>query len=175
MAHRIKEHKYTVNLIFNSDGSKVLLQLKDRSKFKGCFNGIGGKIEDGEYAKVSAIREIKEESNIILDTSDLEWLGTLQIPYDCSDNAERHQMCTLYFYGAKIDNEEVHKPDDATEILQWFKIKELLGPKTMISPRLAGNGDLEYFINLGHIMLFGSEDDFYKWQKGINYVWKICG
>lgn len=163
MAHRIKEHKYTVNLIFNSDGSKVLLQLKDRSKFKGCFNGIGGKIEDGEYAKVSAIREIKEESNIILDTSDLEWLGTLQIPYDCSDNAERHQMCTLYFYGAKIDNEEVHKPDDATEILQWFKIKELLGPKTMISPRLAGNGDLEYFINLGHIMLFGSEDDFYKW------------
>lgn len=163
MAHRIKEHKYTVNLIFNSDGSKVLLQLKDRSKFKGCFNGIGGKIEDGEYAKVSAIREIKEESNIILDTSDLEWLGTLQIPYDCSDNAERHQMCTLYFYGAKIDNEEVHKPDDATEILQWFKIKELLGPKTMISPRLAGNGNLEYFINLGHIMLFGSEDDFYKW------------
>lgn len=163
MTYRIKEHKYTVNLIFNSDGSKVLLQLKDRSKFKGCFNGIGGKIENGEYAKVSAVREIKEESNIILDTSDLEWLGTLQIPYDCSDNAEKHQMCTLYFYSAKIDNEEVHKPDDATEILQWFKVKELLGPKTMISPRLAGNGNLEYFINLGRIMLFGSEDDFYKW------------
>lgn len=154
---------YTVNLIFNSDGSKVLLQLKDRSKFKGCYNGIGGKIESGEYPTNSAVREIKEESNIILDVSDLVWLGTLSIPYDCSDNSTHNQTCTLYFYGAKIENEEVRKPDDATEILQWFKVKDLLGTKTCISPRLAGNGNLEYFINLGYVKLFGSEDDFYKW------------
>lgn len=155
--------QYTVNLIFNSDGSKVLLQLKDRSLFKGCYNGIGGKIETNEDNRESAIREIKEESNIVLNEEDLVWLGTLEIPYDCSNDSKIRQSCKLYFYGAKIDNEEIYKPDDATEILQWFKVKDLLGPKTMISPRLAGNGNLEYFINLGHTLLFGSVEDLFKW------------
>lgn len=39
---------YVVIMLFNKEYSKVLLVKRDKKPYKGCWNGIGGKIEKGE-------------------------------------------------------------------------------------------------------------------------------
>jgi 8-oxo-dGTP diphosphatase len=40
---------------------------REKSPLLGLWNGVGGKIEQGETAKVSVLREIEEETELILD------------------------------------------------------------------------------------------------------------
>ena len=51
--------QYTLNIIFNQDKTKVLMQLKDRSIYAGKYNIPGGKMQkqDTHYLKQCAFRE----------------------------------------------------------------------------------------------------------------------
>lgn len=54
---------YVLGLVFNKDQSKILLVNKKRpSWMKGMFNGIGGKIEEGELPEDAMHRESFEET-----------------------------------------------------------------------------------------------------------------
>jgi len=58
-----KVSRYTLSFIFTPELDMVWLIKKVKPEWqKGLYNGIGGKIEEGENVLFSAKREIKEES-----------------------------------------------------------------------------------------------------------------
>ncbi len=70
---------YVVAFLFNQDMNKVWLIRKQKPEWqKGCLNGIGGKIEEGETAMAAMIRELKEESGGEFTSDDLFLLGEMK-------------------------------------------------------------------------------------------------
>jgi 8-oxo-dGTP diphosphatase len=63
-------------LCYIRDGGRVLLQLKADGRFGGGFwNGPGGKIAEGESPEEAAVREVREETGLIV--RDLRDCGAL--------------------------------------------------------------------------------------------------
>ena len=63
--------KYCCGFIFNKEKDSVLLLRKNRPQWQaGFFNGIGGKLEEGETPLQAMIREAGEETTI----KDTNWL-----------------------------------------------------------------------------------------------------
>ena len=61
---------YVMGLIYDDIG-RVLLIKKNRPKHQvGKWNGVGGKIEEGENSLQAMTREIKEETNLDIPTKD---------------------------------------------------------------------------------------------------------
>lgn len=145
------KQQYTVVILFTNDGSKVLLQQKDRTRFRGMLNGVGGKIEPGELPIGGAIREIKEETTLTDgDVKELIWLGTLTIPESCDGSCK---VSELIFYGGVIEDE--HKACTAynmTEEVNWYPLNNDNTPVTDLP--LAGDGNLPYFIGMARKHLF---------------------
>lgn len=54
-----------LTLCFLVKSNKVLLGMKKRGHGEGKWNGFGGKVQDGEEVLNAAIRETKEEINVI--------------------------------------------------------------------------------------------------------------
>jgi 8-oxo-dGTP diphosphatase len=58
----IKINKYVLCFLFNKELTNVALIIKTKPEWqKGCLNGIGGKIEDGETPFKAICRELYEE------------------------------------------------------------------------------------------------------------------
>lgn len=57
--------KYVLGFMFNEKGTDVLLIEKLKPDWqKGKFNGIGGKMEEGEWGSSAITREFEEETGI---------------------------------------------------------------------------------------------------------------
>lgn len=69
-------HRYTVyprTLVFLIRGDEVLLIRRpaDARPFPGLFNGVGGHVERGEDILSAAIREVREETGLRVETLEL--------------------------------------------------------------------------------------------------------
>ena len=139
--------KYTVCLIFNEDGSKVLLQLKDRTRFKGKLNGVGGKVEPHETPLGGAYREIKEETSLTMeDIPNLRWIATLTVCEQCDDKYNDMYPELFFFAGSTKDMSKAHKPRTESEDIGWFDIKN--NKIDVPESKLAGDGNLDYMAKL---------------------------
>lgn len=63
--------KYVVIFIFTKDYNEVLMVKRNKKPYMNLYNGIGGKIEEGETAIQAAIRECMEETSIKLENPKL--------------------------------------------------------------------------------------------------------
>lgn len=64
--------RYVLGFCFNDDFSRVVLIEKQKPEWqKGRLNGVGGKIEPGEYPIHAMAREFKEETGV--ETSPDGW------------------------------------------------------------------------------------------------------
>lgn len=68
---------FTYTLGFIKKGTDILLINRHKKPWKGCWNGLGGKIEDGETPILSMIREIKEEAGIDVTIDQVQEKGYL--------------------------------------------------------------------------------------------------
>ena len=59
-------HAATLCFLINKQEGKILLGLKKRGFGAGKYNGYGGKINDGETIQEAALRELREESGIVV-------------------------------------------------------------------------------------------------------------
>lgn len=155
MKYDLDTKSYTVIFLLNRTGTKVLLQLKDRTEYTGKLNGVGRKIEDKENPEQGAYREILEETSIeSKDIQNLTWLGTLICPENC-DERNRDKFPELWFYGAVIYDEDLAKqPKTESEKINWYTILEDNTIDTN-GLELAGDGNIPYFIGLAKRYLFG--------------------
>jgi len=60
-------NNYVVGFIFSRDKSNILLIRKERPSWQvGKFNGVGGKIEQGEMPDTAIKRECTEETGMVI-------------------------------------------------------------------------------------------------------------
>jgi len=56
--------KMNIIVLYNKDEDKLLMCLRSKDPYKGLYNLVGGKIEEGEEGVDGAYRELEEETGI---------------------------------------------------------------------------------------------------------------
>jgi len=93
--------KYVLGFIFNSEMDHALLELKDHPDFlKDKYNGIGGKIKDGESAIGAMIRKCSEETGLNINL----WLETGWIKGD-----DFHVQVFCHILASDFDLQNINK------------------------------------------------------------------
>ncbi len=106
-------------LCFLIKDGKVLLGMKNRGFGIGKWNGFGGKLKDGEDAKVASGREIKEEIGVDITLDDLKEAGTLEFHFQ--NNPDWDNLCHI-FIATKWSGE----PSESEEMRpQWYEKNRL--------------------------------------------------
>ncbi|MEW9698687.1 NUDIX domain-containing protein [Paenibacillus sp. SI8] len=106
----------TYNICFVRRNNEILLLNRDKPSWMGCWNGIGGKVEQGEQPRTSMEREIGEETGISAYVLHFKGLVTWRV-----DGAGFGGM---YLYVAQVDSHlEFATPLRMNEgILDWKHI-----------------------------------------------------
>ena len=111
----------TVTLCFLIDKpkKKVLLGLKKVRFGAGKWNGFGGHVENGENIKDAAIRELREESSMIVDSEEAEKVGelTFYFPHKPEWNQIVHVFSANAWTGEPKESDEMSP--------KWFGFKEI--------------------------------------------------
>lgn len=63
--------RFVVLFLFTKDFKKVLMVKRNKEPYKNCWNGIGGKIKEGENEIQATIRECNEETGIEINNPKL--------------------------------------------------------------------------------------------------------
>lgn len=64
--------KLNLIVVFNVNLEKVLFCIRAKEPYKGLYNFVGGKVEDGETNEEAAYRELLEETGISHDNIELD-------------------------------------------------------------------------------------------------------
>ena len=103
--------KYT--LAFIKSGSKILMINREKSPWKGAWNGVGGKIQEGETPRSCIKREILEETSFDIDGAVFKGILTWN-NFDAKGNG-------LYIFLVEVDESLVFQEIIQTRegILAW--------------------------------------------------------
>lgn len=104
-------------------GDKVLVtKYKNGNKKAGYYEIPGGKIEEGETLNQAVIREVKEETGIVVKTMKQKGIMTVEYP--------NKKFIFNTFISNKFDGEPQDFEDNTSE---WMDIKELLQKEKILS------------------------------------------
>jgi mutator mutT protein len=104
------------------DNEVVVTKYKKDNKKEGYYDIPGGKIEEGESPKQTAIREMKEETGI--EIQNLKYKGIMTIEYP-----DR-----LFIFDTFITKEYEGEPQEFEEnTSEWIDIDELLKKEKILS------------------------------------------
>lgn len=109
---------YTYTLAFIKRNDEVLLLNRNRSPWKGSWNGVGGKIESHETPLQSIQREIKEETGLDIGLDHIQYKGYLTWnSFDANGQG-------LYLFLAEVESSTIFSTPRITDegILEWKKI-----------------------------------------------------
>lgn len=94
---------------------EILLAMKKRGFGIGRWNGVGGKVKEGEEVKSAAIREISEEIGVEVNKEDMEMVAILEFTF--TNKPEWNQEVDVFFIsrwkGEPTESEEMRP--------QWYK------------------------------------------------------
>lgn len=94
--------------------NKVLLKKATRGISKGKWNGLGGKIDPGESPKESAIREVREESGLIIKDISERGIIYFYVGSEKKPSIKMHLFSATRFTGKLVEGEEGK--------LKWFDL-----------------------------------------------------
>ena len=63
--------KDTLLFLFDCGNNRILLAMKKRGFGAGKFNGVGGKVVNGESIEEATVREAREEISVLICLADL--------------------------------------------------------------------------------------------------------
>ncbi len=109
------------NLCLIRRGNQILLLNREKPTWMGCWNGVGGKLEQGEQPRVAMLREIDEETGI--DAAELTFKGLITW-----SNIDGSNFGGMYLYLANFpENISYSTPRKTDEgILDWKGIDWIL-------------------------------------------------
>lgn len=132
------------------DGLKFLLMKRNLNKiYENLWQGVAGKIEDGETAPEAAIRELKEETG--LDPVNMFVADHVSRFYEVHED----RVNLVPVFGMEVDSDEVMLSEEHVDF-KWVTIKEALNT-------LVWNGQKKG-IQTVHDMVI-SDDDRMRWSK----------
>lgn len=111
---------YGYTLCFIKQANKVLLLNRQKSRWMGSWNGVGGKIKENETPNECVAREVFEETGIKFDI--IKYKGIVNY---IVDNFERD---IIYVYTAELPNDYIYNTPRKIEegILDWKEISWIL-------------------------------------------------
>jgi 8-oxo-dGTP diphosphatase len=117
------EHAAAVTLCFllrdRPEGTQVLLGMKQTGFGRGKIVGIGGHVEPGESDAQAVVREVLEETGVVLRQEDLTDAGTVRFVFPARPAWDMH---TRLFTARTWQGE----PAPSDEILpEWFRVDTL--------------------------------------------------
>ena len=123
--------KYNVIIVYSNDEKNILFCRREKEPYKGMFNLVGGKIEDGEESSLAAYRELEEETGI--SKEDITLTHVMDMNYELKN-------MSLEIYAGKLNkNKEVI---DEVNKLYWIDSKD----DFYSNEKYAGEG------NIGHMV-----------------------
>ena len=135
--------KLNVIIMFNENEDKVLMCKRAKEPYKGLYNLVGGKLENGENELAGAYRELQEETGITTDDT---------ILYHMMDYKYYIEDTELQVFIGKL-NKEKELVEEVNK-LEWLDKSE----NFFDSSKFAGEG------NIGHML-----EEVYKNKENI---WK---
>ena len=99
--------------------SDILLGYKKVGFGKGKYTGIGGKVEPGETIRKAAIREMEEETSIVVAQKNLISSGHIDFYFPAKPewNLTIHIFLSKYWQGTPTESREIAP--------QWFNVHQL--------------------------------------------------
>lgn len=101
------------NICFVRRGDEILLLNRKSPPWMGCWNGVGGKLEENEAPRASMIRELEEETHIQKYTLSFKGVVTWSVNGGITGG--------MYLYLAEVPEDYVYNTPIATDegILDW--------------------------------------------------------
>jgi len=101
-----------VVLVDTGTNYKILSIKRGKEPFKGMWANPGGNIDEGEIPLDAAIRELEEETGLLIHPRDFTYVGAFDKPY----RDPRNKNCVSHAFATVLDEiPEVVAGDDATE------------------------------------------------------------
>ncbi|MBQ9314678.1 MAG: NUDIX hydrolase [Clostridia bacterium] len=123
--------KLNLIVVFNKDLEKVLFCIRAKEPYKGLYNFVGGKVEEGETSLEAAYRELFEETGISHNDIELDHFMDL--------NYFKYENNLQVYYG--ILNHEVKLVEEVNK-LEWIVINDEL----LDNSKFAGNYNIPHII-----------------------------
>ena len=123
--------KLNLIIVFNKDLNEALFCIRAKEPYKGMYNFVGGKVEEGETNEDAAYRELFEETGI--SKSDIELDHFMDLNYFKYEN-------NLQVYYGILKN-EVTLVEERNK-LEWVPINEEL----LNTRKFAGNYNIPHMI-----------------------------
>lgn len=123
--------KLNLIVVFNENLDEVLFCIRAKEPYKGLYNFVGGKVEEGEANDEAAYRELFEETGISRNDIKLDHFMDL--------NYFKYQNNIQVFYG--ILNNKVNLIEEKNK-LEWVVINDEL----LNNEKFAGNYNIPHII-----------------------------
>lgn len=110
-------------ICFIKQGTKILLINREFPVWMGVWNGVGGKLEEGESPRESIIREVYEETGLLINYPQFKGITSWIVDGKCVDG--------MYLYVAELQSEvRFDTPVKVREgILDWKEYEWISNPK----------------------------------------------
>lgn len=98
-----------VTLCFLLRKGEICLAMKKRGFGEGKYNGVGGKLDEGETVEQGALREMEEEIGVVARNEDLEHSGTVTFTFAAKPDwdQEVHVFLVRKWSGSPTETEEM--------------------------------------------------------------------
>ena len=137
--------KLNLVVVFNTDLDKVLFCIRAKEPYKGLYNFVGGKVEDGETNDEAAYRELFEETGISRKDIVLDHFMDL--------NYFKYENNLQVYYG--ILKHEVTLVEEKNK-LEWVNIDDRL----LDNSKFAGNYNIPHIIKQIKVYLKNGTDKY---------------
>lgn len=103
----------------NNKISEILLAMKKRGFGAGRYNGVGGKLNEGETIEQAVVREAYEEIGSMVQESELQKVAELAFTFPHRPDFDQlvHVYTTEMWSGEPVESEEM-KPE-------WYSIENI--------------------------------------------------
>lgn len=120
-----KVNPFRFNICFIKQDRNILLLNREKPSWMGAWNGVGGKLEPGESPRDSVMREVQEETGLLLDRVVFKGLVTWGM--------NQNNYGGMYLYLADLDAHFPYPTPVKTDegILDWKDIDWILHPKNV--------------------------------------------
>ncbi len=107
----------TLCLLVKDD--KVLLAMKKRGFGVGKWNGVGGKVDDGETIEAAGLRELNEEIGVVAGLAEIQGAGSIDFHF--KDKPEWDQQMHIFL----IKNWQGEPKESEEMAPKWYSKNEI--------------------------------------------------